>query len=182
MTLPMHLSKTNEHYTPAEYVQAARDVLGLIDLDPASCAVAQQTVKAERFFTKEENGLAHTWVGSVWLNPPGGRLEKGDPAAIEFGTKSRAVAWWRKLATDFERCHVSEAIFLAFNIELLSNGQDPSERFLSPAGANAICIPEKRIRFTGSSPTHANAILYLGKDATLFSRVFSAFGSVIINK
>ena len=59
-----------ENYTPAVYIEAARRVLGEIDLDPASCFLAQETVKANRFFTKEENGLQQKWNGRVFLNPP----------------------------------------------------------------------------------------------------------------
>ena len=37
-----------ERYTPAEYIELARKMMGSIDLDPASCAIAQATVKATR--------------------------------------------------------------------------------------------------------------------------------------
>ena len=45
-----------EWYTPAELIDAARDVLGGIDLDPASSAIANETVKAERYFTVDVMG------------------------------------------------------------------------------------------------------------------------------
>ena len=60
----------NEWYTPAPYVEAARACLGAIDLDPASSAAAQATVRAARFFTRDEDGLRHEWRGRIWLNPP----------------------------------------------------------------------------------------------------------------
>lgn len=62
--------KDNEWYTPSLYIEAARQVMGGIDLDPASCAVADQTVKATNYFSQEEDGLAQTWHGRVWCNPP----------------------------------------------------------------------------------------------------------------
>lgn len=43
----------DEWYTPPETLELVRGVLGEIDLDPASCEVAQQTVGAKRFFSKE---------------------------------------------------------------------------------------------------------------------------------
>src|SRR5262249_39241039 len=60
----------NEWFTPAEYVELARQVLGGIDLDPASHVEAQQTVRAKRYFTKADDGLSRKWPGRVWLNPP----------------------------------------------------------------------------------------------------------------
>jgi hypothetical protein len=59
-----------EYRTPAKYVEAARRVLGGIDLDPASSAEANVVVRASKFFTKEDDGLKHPWAGRVWLNPP----------------------------------------------------------------------------------------------------------------
>src|SRR5262249_56141272 len=59
-----------EWYTPARYIELAREVLGEIDLDPASSAKAQEIVKAQRYFTLEQDGLIRPWHGRVWLNPP----------------------------------------------------------------------------------------------------------------
>src|SRR5262249_50646896 len=53
----------NEWFTPTEYIEAARKVLGEIDLDPATHELAQQTIRAARFFTKADNGLEHEWHG-----------------------------------------------------------------------------------------------------------------------
>jgi hypothetical protein len=60
----------------------AREVLGNIDLDPASNDVAQQWIKATQYFTAAEDGLKQSWHGRIWCNPPYGRkvhewLEKG---------------------------------------------------------------------------------------------------------
>jgi len=45
-------------WTPTRYLEAARDVLGAIDLDPASSAGAQANVRATQYLTKETNGIA----------------------------------------------------------------------------------------------------------------------------
>ena len=63
-------SGDNEWFTPAEYIEPARKVLGVIDLDPASSKEANKVVKAKRFFDKDDNGLSRKWSGRVWMNPP----------------------------------------------------------------------------------------------------------------
>jgi len=63
------LTGNPEWYTPAEYIELAREVMGKIDLDPASNPFAQETVKAEQFYTEDDDGLSQPWWGQVWLNP-----------------------------------------------------------------------------------------------------------------
>ena len=60
----------NEWYTPKEYIELVKKVMGKIDLDPASCDEAQKIIKAEEYYTKEDNGLEQSWFGNIWLNPP----------------------------------------------------------------------------------------------------------------
>lgn len=96
----IHRSYSAEHYTPAPYVEAARLVLERIDLDPASNEVANETVRAARFYTADDDGLAQPWVGRCWLNSPNdrrGRLLKAfwlraNEHAL-FGGASAAVLW-----------------------------------------------------------------------------------------
>lgn len=58
---------TVEWYTPPEIISS----LGLFDLDPATSLEAVQiNHSADRFYTKEDNGLIQKWDGRVWLNPP----------------------------------------------------------------------------------------------------------------
>jgi hypothetical protein len=59
-----------ERYTPAKYIEIARTVMGTIDVDPASCEMAQKIVKATTFFTVKDDGLNKEWIGNIWLNPP----------------------------------------------------------------------------------------------------------------
>ena len=48
-----HSCKSAEHYTPRPYAEAARYVLGSIDLDPASCAAANAIIGAEWYYIEE---------------------------------------------------------------------------------------------------------------------------------
>ena len=68
--LPSRTPNSNEWYTPTQYVEAARRVLGGIDLDPASCEVANATVKATRYLTKDDDGLAHCRAHLLADQPP----------------------------------------------------------------------------------------------------------------
>ncbi len=68
------MSKSNEWYTPPEYIKAVRQVLGPIKLDPASCKTANQIVQACNYYDLACGGLQQSWrAKTVYLNPPYGR-------------------------------------------------------------------------------------------------------------
>lgn len=178
--LAQHQSKSQEHYTPDFILNATRSLLGDIDLDPASCSVANQRVKAKQYFTKEDDALNKPWFGKVFLNPPGGRGK---------GIKSYTKVFWRKLIEEYLNDHVESAIFLAFSIELLQTSQNGEAFPDFYATSYPICIPKQRISFIDAegnaqtSPPHASAIIYLpDKDFLrigLFKRLFSDIGAVV---
>jgi hypothetical protein len=60
----------DEWRTPKETIDRVCEVLGQIDLDPASSDGANATVQAKRFYTKKDDGLERRWSGRVFLNPP----------------------------------------------------------------------------------------------------------------
>ena len=101
-------SKENDWYTPPEYIESARKVLGTINLDPATSPLAQETVQAEVFYTKDTNGLEHVWEGNVWMNPPYSMPEidffvdklLSEPVAdwVVLTNNSSDTAWFHKLA------------------------------------------------------------------------------------
>ena len=66
----VHNSGEIEWYTPAQYIDSARRVMGSIDLDPASSPSANTIIKAKHFYTIDDDGLKHDWKGNIWMNPP----------------------------------------------------------------------------------------------------------------
>lgn len=152
----------NEWFTPAEYIDAARAVLGEIDLDPASCALANQTVKAKSFFTADDDGLKKDWRGRIWLNPPfaTGLIEKFVDkltAEISAGNVTSAIVlvdnatetrWFKKLA---DNC--AGIVFTTGRINFLKGGN-----------------------MEAGSPTRGQVFLYFGDDSDSFFNVFKKFG------
>lgn len=100
-------SEHGRNLTPAPIVESARKVLGFIDLDPASDWIANQAVKAQRFYTLEENGFDKDWIAStVWLNPPG--------KTTSNGKQITASDWFAKLYIAWALGEVKEAIGLVY--------------------------------------------------------------------
>jgi ParB family chromosome partitioning protein len=68
-------ANTNEQFTPGWMASLVRLVFdGEIDLDPASCAIANEAIRARRFFTVEDDALVQSWEAkTLFFNPPYGR-------------------------------------------------------------------------------------------------------------
>jgi len=154
----------NEWYTPAEHLEAAREVLGGFDLDPASSPLANEAVGAARFFTLEDNGLEQPWTGRVWLNPP-----YSQPAIAQFA---------EKLASEWEAGNVNAAIALTHNYT------DTAWFHRLAASCKAICFTRGRIGFINpegkkAAPTQGQAFFYFGVDASRFAERFRSVGFVV---
>jgi phage N-6-adenine-methyltransferase len=154
----------NEWYTPADIIEAARAVLGVIDLDPASSAHAQATVQALRHFTLAENGLAQEWHGNVWLNPP-----YAQPHIADFADK---------LIAEVGSGRVKSAIMLTHNYT------DTAWFQKSARAATSVCFTRGRVRFVSPSgdlaaPTQGQAFFYFGRESSLFDKVFCDAGLIM---
>jgi ParB family chromosome partitioning protein len=163
----IHQSLSNEWYTPPVYLEAARAVLGGIDLDPASSERANRNVQAAAYYTEEDNGLAQAWWGRVFLNPPYGRWEG----------ESSAGLWTAKLLTEYAAGRVTAAVLLVNAV--------PGNAWFTPLWQFPICFTDHRISFIDAdgrvqaAPTHSNAFVYLGGDRTAFVSAFARFGAVV---
>jgi phage N-6-adenine-methyltransferase len=150
-----------EWYTPALHITAVKEVLGNIDLDPASSVAAQQTVQAKRFFTAADNGLEREWSGSVWLNPP-----YAWPLIEKFVDK---------LLDELGSGRVTSAILLT------NNFTDTVWFHRAEAIAACVCFTAGRIQFIDpdgnrAAPTQGQAFFYFGAQVARFKQVFSQFG------
>lgn len=179
-----HTMDSPEWYTPSCFVESARLVMGGIDLDPASHEEANRTVKAERFFTEDDNGLAYMWRGRVFLNPPGG--------------KGLVNAFWQKAMHEWLAGHMQQMVWIGYSLEQLQTLQQagaPETPLSFPT-----CFTSKRIAFVEnaskkaerhakeiaagkkpsdkSSPSHSNYISYVGPHVDLFVAEFGQYGQV----
>ena len=150
-------SGNNEWYTPKEIIDAAREVMGCIDLDPASSELANETVHAEKFYTIDSDGLTKDWHGRIWLNPPYSRglLEKFIDKLVD---------------SEFEQAIV------------LVNNATETKWFSRLVDVSSVVVFTKgRLRFNkpdGSAglPLQGQAIVYIGGNGAKFREVFGKFG------
>ena len=150
-------SGDNEWFTPSEYIEAARSVMGCIDLDPASNDYANQTVKAHHYYTQERNGLEQEWWGNIWMNPP--------------------------YSTGLVKAFVDKLISSNFNqaIVLVNNATETEWFRKMIDNASAFVFPSGRIRFekkdgAKNSPLQGQAFIYFGKSPDRFLEVFKKYG------
>lgn len=157
----MTSSEGIEYYTPAPYIEAARHVMGTIDLDPASCTEANEIVKASAFYTTKMNGLSQRWFGNVWLNPPYGTLS-GD-----FGAR---------LTAEYGAGNIKQAVAL-FNAHITDT------QWFSAFWDYPICFTNHRINFLNtddkSGSTHGSLFVYLGNNISGFIQWFKVFGAIV---
>ncbi len=163
-----HNSGNNEWYTPEEYIKAARQVLGRVDLDPATSEIANTVVQADEFYTAQDNGLDQEWTGKVWMNPP--------------YSSDLVGRFAEKLCCHYEAGDVTEAIVLVNNATETGWFQRMAQT------AACVCFPRTRVKFwkpdgeTGA-PLQGQAILYFGTKKTSFVSAFRSFGFVgVINE
>lgn len=157
-------SGDTEYYTPPEIVEAARAVMGGIDLDPASSPAANERVRAARIYTAADDGLSLPWWGRVWMNHP-------------FSRENNKV-WPRKLIAEYRADNVDQArciTFAATSEEWFRPLYDFPMCFLSPR--TNYMLPDGTIK---PGVTKGSVVTYFGPRVATFAGVFSALGRVMI--
>ena len=154
-----------EWYTPLEYVEAAREVMGSINVDPATTEQVNKNIKAKIFYTKETDGITKEWKGNIWMNPP---------------YSHKLVAQFTgKLLEKIESGEVKQAIVLV-------NNATETRWFQAMLKiCTAICLTKGRIRFINpqgiktSTPLQGQAFFYFGPKMVEFIKKFAIFGTIL---
>ena len=159
-------SGQNEWYTPAPIIEAARLAMGSIDLDPASCEVANRVVKAGRYYTAEDDGLSKQWFGNVFLNPP-----YSSELLRQFAA---AVCAKHEAGDQFVRACV-----------IVNNATETVASQSMLDACDAVCFLKGRVKFLDQSgklrlqPLQGQMVLYFGDDGESFRDAFQALGVVL---
>lgn len=183
-----------DYYTDPKILEAARAVMGGIDLDPASSHAANKHVKAKiyagvQFDGTFINGLNEQWFGRIWMNHPFGRPEtacvqpcnrkKKNPKHIchsmdYFGN----AAWVNKLVAEFVCDHVKEALCITYACT--------SEAWFQPLLMLPQCFLCPRTNYylpdgtVKKGVTKGSVVTYLGPNTNAFAKAFRDFGKIKI--
>jgi hypothetical protein len=160
---------SDDWFTPRRYLESARRVFagGVIDLDPFSCAAANEIVQARRFYSEADDGFSLPWDSrSLWLNPPYSR-----------GQCAKAVMY----LLDAWGCGVvGEAL------ALLNNCTETGWFQSALTAATAVCLTHHRVAFWNadgkavSGNTRGQAFLYFGPARERFCAEFRRHGTVVV--
>lgn len=201
-------SGNTEIYTPPEIVDAWHDVLGEIDLDPASSETANRSIRAKAIFTEPAytvtqqegqlstrhyeswGGLGHRWPGKCCLNPPFGNAESAcKPHCKKKGCVKRGwhtdtdlpgmSDWVKHFTGEHLIGRMTEGMFLCFAAT--------SEGWFQPLlrypqcffrGRTNYMLPDGT-RYQGA--TKGSVCTYLGPNVERFAEVFRKLGTVKVD-
>jgi len=180
-------STNGRNATPIAIIESARKVLGGIELDPSSDEVINRDVKAERYYTLENNGFTQDWKArSVWLNAPG--------KSVSRGKQITASQWYRKLYRCWTTGSVENAIGLVYRSGSIGSLGEAILRqpiCLTCAGSSSPVVNgsgrisfetiEGERRVPGVTNTQASLFFLLTRDPIIqakFGQEFSQYGVV----
>jgi hypothetical protein len=154
----VNLSTHNEYHIPKKYVEEARKVMGRIDLDPASCAAANKTVKAKKFYTAKDKGETQPWEGCLFINPPYG------------GEQAKFV---KKLMAEMNSGKVQEAI-------ILLSARCTETNWFQPLWDGLLCFTDHRLSFNNMAEGFMGSVfVYFGPNRAKFIKSFKQFGTIV---
>lgn len=168
----MHSSETSEWYSPEIFANIARAVMGGIDLDPASSHIANETIRAAKFYTREDDGLSLPWHGRVFLNPPGG---------LDEHRKSITGKFVGRLLEGYRTAEVDQALLVCFRVPT-------GDAWFWPLWEHALCFLKGRTEYLrpdgspGEQPSHNSALVYLGSNVAGFVEACRPYGRVVVSR
>ena len=161
--------------TPDVYLEAARKVMGDIDLDPSSSDSAQKRIKAKRYYTRHTNGLDKVWSGRVWLNPA-------------YSIMSELTD---KLLYHYDTGDITQAIFITHTLRIWDSWFQAALR-----ACNAVCFMDHLVKWhPGHLPdmkmitmfqgkpeydVRGTAAFYFGLDTEKFRQAWGKFGAILL--
>jgi hypothetical protein len=122
--------------------------------------IANERVKANKFYTQDEDGLSFEWFGNIWINPP-----YAQPLIFQFISKL------------IESKEINQAIVL------VNNGTETQWGQLLLSNSSAVCFHQSRIRFIdkygnlGQAPLQGQMICYIGSNVNNFINEFKQYGT-----
>lgn len=149
-----------EYYTPLSIVDAARQVMGGIDLDPASSLKANEKIGAVSIFTVSDDGLLREWHGRIWMNHPFSR--------------DNNRAWIAKLVNEYWTNRISQACCITYAAT--------SEQWFQPLLKFPQCFLSPRTNYImpdgtlKRGVTKGSVVTYLGPRTNEFAAIFKPFG------
>jgi DNA N-6-adenine-methyltransferase (Dam) len=165
------IGNSRDWCTPIKYVQAVREVLGEIDLDPCSNEWSHVGAGTE-WKLPHDDGLKHDWrFSSIYVNPPYG----SDPVR---GTR---IFDWLCKCSEAHTEYGSEVIAL---VPIAANTKH-WKMYVWPTAASVCFLYDTRVRFLvrgrddGKGSPMACAAVYWGKNKSKFAEVFRHHGAVV---
>lgn len=155
-----------EYFTPMPIVDAARRVMGSIDLDPASSLRANERIRAGSIFTKEQDGLTREWCGNCWVNHPFGRV--ANPIWI-----SKIVQQYKSTRTILKVHAITCITFAATSEEWFQPLAVYPQCFLSPR--TNFYLPDGTLK---RGVSKGSVVTYMGPDLDKFALEFASMGTI----
>ena len=120
-------SETDEWATPPDFLRPLAEAVGGFDLDAA--AGAEESPIAEYVYTEDDDGLAQSWFGTVWVNPPYSDMKK----------------WTEKVISELHRDEVDTILYLC------KGGTSTNWWHAAVTEASAVGMIDSRLSFGGES-------------------------------